>query len=210
MPGEKSTGSKSAAWQWQDETCRSDSAARVHLECVKNRYELEARLRARWRRTLSRLPQSRESHHLRLELRLSSRNIQPQPSPAQTLTLTSLSDVKSSAADCATGHKGLSSRASPSSPLRSQPQLYVPPAATTRRCESAIESSRLSAKRSLSSWDSSAMAPEIIRCNASLRASARQSVSFATSGCSTARRERPSASSRPSKPACLPQSSKSS
>src|SRR5215211_4277364 len=76
-------------------------------------YELEARLRARWRRTLSRLPQSRESHHLRLELRLSSRNTQPQPSPAQTLTLPSLSDVKSCAADCATGHKGLSSGVSP-------------------------------------------------------------------------------------------------
>jgi hypothetical protein len=86
------------------------------------RYGLEARLRARWRRTLSRLPQPRESHHLRLLLRLSSRNIQPQPSPAQMLTLPSLSEVKSSAADCATGHKGLSSGVSPSSPLRSQSQ----------------------------------------------------------------------------------------
>src|SRR5215211_8748588 len=75
----------------------------------EGRYGLEARLRARWRRTLSLLPQSRESHHLRLELRLSSRNIQPQPSPAQTLTLPSFSDVNSCAADCATGHKGMSS-----------------------------------------------------------------------------------------------------
>src|SRR5687768_9574648 len=88
----------------------------------EDRYESEARLRARWRRTLSRLPQSRESHHLRLPLRLSSRNTQPQPSPAQTLTLPSFGDVKSSAADCATGHNGLSSRVPPSSPLRSQPQ----------------------------------------------------------------------------------------
>src|SRR5918999_1936381 len=86
----------------------------------EGRYESEARLRARWRRTLSLLPQSRESHHLRLELRLSSRNTQPQPSPAQSLTLLSFGDVKSSAADCATGHKGLSSRVPPSSPLRSQ------------------------------------------------------------------------------------------
>src|SRR5919112_1741473 len=149
-------------------------------------YEWEARLRARWRRTLSRLPQSRESHHLRLELRLSSRNTQPQPFPAQTLTLPSLSDVKSSAADCATGHKGLSSRASESSPLRSQPQLYKPSAAITRRCERAIESSRLSAERSLSSWDSPAMSLEIMRCSASLRASARESVSRVASGFNTA------------------------
>src|SRR5215210_3077788 len=168
---------------------------------TKNRYELEARLRERWRRTLSRLPQSRESHHLRLELRLSSRNTQPQPSPAQTLTLPSLSDVKSSAADCATGHKGLSSRVSPPSSPRSQPQLYTPSEATTRRCESAIESSRLSTDRSLSSWDSPAMAPEIMRCRASLRASARERVSRAASGSSLARLERPSASSRASKPA---------
>ena len=89
----------------------------------ERRYGLEARLRARWRLTLSLLPQSRESHHLRLELRLSSRNIQPQPSPAQSLTLPSFSDVKSCAADCATGHKGLSSGVFPGSSLRSQPQV---------------------------------------------------------------------------------------
>jgi hypothetical protein len=89
---------------------------------VKNRYEPEARLRARWRRTLSRLPQSRESHHTRLALRLSSKNTQPQPSPAQTLTLLSFGEVKSSAADRATGHKGLSSHTLPSPPPRSRPQ----------------------------------------------------------------------------------------
>jgi hypothetical protein len=33
------------------------------------------------------LPQSRESHHRRLALRLSSKNIQPHPSPAQTPVL---------------------------------------------------------------------------------------------------------------------------
>src|SRR5829696_10385465 len=91
-------------------------------ERAKNRYEPEVRLRARCRRTLSRLPQSRESHHTRLALRLSSKNTQPQPSPAQTLTLTSFGEVKSSAADRATGHKGLSSSIPPSSLPRSQPQ----------------------------------------------------------------------------------------
>src|SRR5215203_1735610 len=91
-------------------------------ERAKNRYDPEPRLRARWRRTLSRLPQSRESHHTRLALRLSSKNTQPQPSPAQTLTLPSFGEVKSSAADRATGHKGLSSSTPPSSPPRSQPQ----------------------------------------------------------------------------------------
>src|SRR5918993_24789 len=99
-----------------------EPARDFHLPNIKNRYDSEARLRARWRRTLSRLPQSRESHHLRLPLRLSSRNTQPQPSPAQTLTLPSFGDVKSSAADCATGHRGPSSRAPSSSPLRSQSQ----------------------------------------------------------------------------------------
>src|SRR5215213_6613615 len=93
-----------------------------HMPNIKNCYELEARLRARWRRTLSRLPQSRESHHLRLSLRLSSRNTQPQPSPAQSLTLSNFGDIKSSAADLATDHKGLSSGAPPSSPLQSHPQ----------------------------------------------------------------------------------------
>src|SRR5215210_3244720 len=109
---------------------------------ARNRYELEARLRARWRRTLSRLPQSRESHHLRLPLRLSSKNTQPQPSPAQSLTLPSFSDVRSSAADCATGHNEISSLALPSSSLQSQPQPQAPPAGITRRFDSAIESSR--------------------------------------------------------------------
>src|ERR671929_1676933 len=89
---------------------------------TKRHYELEARLRARCLRTLSRLPQSRESHHLRLALRLSSRNIQPHPSPAQTLTLPSFGDVKSSAAERATGHKGRSS-GGPLSSLRSQTQM---------------------------------------------------------------------------------------
>ena len=90
---------------------------------AKNPYESEARLRARWRRTLSRLPQSRESHHLRLPLRLSSKKAQPQPLSAQTLTLPSLGEVKSSAAERATGHKGLSSGGPPSFPLQFQAQL---------------------------------------------------------------------------------------
>src|SRR5919199_2927637 len=90
---------------------------------AKYHHESEARLRARYLRTLSRLPQSRESHHLRLALRLSSRNIQPHPSPPQTLTLLSFRDVKSSAAERATGHKGRSSGGPPpSSPLRAQAQ----------------------------------------------------------------------------------------
>jgi hypothetical protein len=90
---------------------------------AKHRHESEARLRARYLRTLSRLPQSRESHHLRLALRLSSRNIHPHPSPAQTLTPPSFGDVKSSAAERATGYNGRSSGGPLlSSPLRSQAQ----------------------------------------------------------------------------------------
>jgi hypothetical protein len=68
------------------------------------------------------LPQSRESHHLRLALRLSSRNFQPHPFPPQTLTLPSFADVKSSAAERATGHKGLSSGGPPLAPDHGRPR----------------------------------------------------------------------------------------
>src|SRR5205807_10035140 len=67
--------------------------------------ERSARLRAYCRRILARLPQPSILHHWRLPFLLVSRKSQPQfPTPGHSFTFFTSSEVKSSTAECTTGH----------------------------------------------------------------------------------------------------------